>query len=122
MSGRKSKDKGYRFENACVKAFKAFGFDCRRMPLSGALGGEWAGDLRVALDGRDRIFQLKCLKDGYRTIYGALKGHDGLIIKADHEEPLVVLPLSFFFALAGEPDILCSECGKVIPTPKSEAV
>ena len=104
MSGLKSKNKGYRFENACVNAFKAFGFDCRRMPLSGALGGEFAGDLRIALDGRDRIFQLKCLSNGYRTIYAALAGHDGLIIKADREEPLVVLPLSFFLSLADQKD------------------
>lgn len=102
MSGLKSRDKGMRFERACVLAFKACGFDCRRMPLSGALGGEFAGDLRVALDGRDRIFQLKCLANGYRTIYAALAGHDGLIVKADREEPLVVLPLSFFLTLAGE--------------------
>jgi hypothetical protein len=101
MSGRKSRDKGNRFERACVPAFVAFGLNCRRMPLSGALGGEFAGDIRAAIDGESRVFQLKCLANGWRTVYSALAGHDGLIIRADRSDPLVVLPLAYFLKLCG---------------------
>jgi len=114
MSGRKSKDKGYRHENQTAKRWRAKGLDCVRMPLSGALGGQWAGDLRATICGRELVIQLKALADGWKGIYSAIRNHDCLIIKADHEDPLVVMPEALFLSLICEPtpDANCETCGE----------
>lgn len=43
-TGRAQKNRGYRAEKRIEGKLAEFGF--KRMPLSGALGGSWSGDLR----------------------------------------------------------------------------
>ena len=48
----KSKAKGTYHENYFVKLFKEWGLKVKRQPLSGALGGEYSGDLVIELGER----------------------------------------------------------------------
>jgi Holliday junction resolvase len=91
MSGRRSRNKGVRAERAIVNALKASGIAAVRVPLSGAVGGRFAGDIILPLMGRDLCVEVKCRSQGFRELYAWLEGRDVLIVKADGQKPLVVL-------------------------------
>jgi hypothetical protein len=96
--GRASRDKGNRLERALVHALQDVGFAAERVPLSGAARGRFGGDLSVPLLGTDRRVEVKCRGNGFRQLYDWLDGADFLIVRADRQPPLVVLP----FKLAAE--------------------
>jgi Holliday junction resolvase len=100
MSGRRSRDKGARAERAIVRALQAEGYAAARVPLSGAAGGRFAGDVVVPVQGRDLTAEVKARADGFRELYGWLDGRDVLIVKADRQEPLVVVRLSLAAEIA----------------------
>ena len=83
MSGRQSRDKGSRVERAIVHALKAEGFAAARVPLSGAVGGRFSGDVVMPLMGRDLVVEVKARADGFRELYGWLDQRDVLIVKAN---------------------------------------
>lgn len=95
------RDKGLRFERSIVNCFKAAGVDAKRVPLSGASEG-FKGDVLVEGRGRTWQFELKARRDDFKRLYGWLEGNDGVIIKADRQEALVVIPLSRFIEMEGE--------------------
>jgi Holliday junction resolvase len=101
MSGRRSRDKGARVERAIVRALQAEGFAAARVPLSGAAGGRFAGDVVVPVRGRDLVVEVKARAAGFRELYGWLDGRDVLMLKADRQEPLVVVRLSLAAVVAG---------------------
>jgi Holliday junction resolvase len=92
--GRASREKGNRTERAIVRLLQDRGFAAEKVPLSGAVGGRFGGDVSVPLLGIDRRAEVKCRSDGFRELYGWLEGHDFLIVKADRKPLLVVVPLS----------------------------
>ncbi len=94
MSGRRSRSKGARTERSIVKVLKASGVAAVRVPLSGAVGGRFAGDIVLPLLGRDLCVEVKARAAGFRELYCWLEGRDLLIVKADRQEPLVVLRMS----------------------------
>lgn len=94
MSGRRSRDKGCRTERGIVRVLQAKGFAAVRVPLSGAVGGRFAGDVIVPLMGRDSCLEVKTRANGFRELYGWLDNRDVLSVKADRQEPLVVVRLS----------------------------
>jgi Holliday junction resolvase len=98
--GRASRDKGNRVERALVKFLQDHGFAAERVPLSGAAGGSYVGDVAVPLLGVDRIIEVKARRDGFREFYSWLDGRDLLVVKADRREPLVVLPLRLAVEIA----------------------
>jgi Holliday junction resolvase len=102
--GRKSRDKGNRAERALVRFFQDHGFAAERVPLSGAAGGSYLGDMTLPLLGADHVVEVKARADGFRELYKWLDGRDLLIVKADRREPLVVVPLALAakIALAAE--------------------
>jgi Holliday junction resolvase len=59
MSGRRSRNKGARTERGIVKLLKAGGVAAVRVPLSGAAGGSFAGDIVLPLMGRDLCAAVK---------------------------------------------------------------
>jgi Holliday junction resolvase len=94
MSGRRSRDKGARTERGIVNALQAKGFAAVRVPLSGAVGGRFAGDVVMPLMGRDLCLEVKARANGFREQNRCLDNRDVLIVKADRREPLVVVRLS----------------------------
>jgi hypothetical protein len=91
--GRAPRCKGNRLERVLVRLLQAHGFNAARVPLSGTAGGRFSGDLAVPLLGRDLCVEVKARADGFRELYSWLTERDVPIVKADRQEPLVVLPL-----------------------------
>jgi Holliday junction resolvase len=100
MSGRRSRNKGSRTERSIVNALRASGIAAVRLPLSGAAGGRFAGDIMLPLMGRDLCVEVKARADGFRKLYCWLAERDVLVVKADRHEPLVVLRLSLAAEIA----------------------
>lgn len=98
--GRTSRQKGNRVERAIVKALQDHGFGAERVPLSGAAGGSYVGDVTVPLLGVDRVVEVKARADGFRELYRWLEARDLLVVKADRREPLVVIPLRLAVVIA----------------------
>jgi hypothetical protein len=48
----------------------------------------------MPLLGKDLRFEVKCRANGFVRLYDWIDGSDGLIIKADRREPLLVIPLA----------------------------
>ena len=100
--GRASRDKGNRAERAIVKFLQDRGFAAERVPLSGAAGGSYLGDITVPVLNVDRCVEVKCRADGFRELYKWLEARDLLIVRADRKEPLVVLPLKLAAEIAAK--------------------
>lgn len=104
--GKMQRDKGNRFERSAVNIFKAFGIPAQRVPLSGAT--DYAkGDVELVLHGKTYRAECKARGTGFKQIYSWLDGNDVLIIKADRQPALVVIPIEEFCTLhnqGGGPD------------------
>jgi Archaeal holliday junction resolvase (hjc) len=100
MSGHRSRSKGARTERSIVNALRANGIAAVRVPLSGAVGGRFAGDIVLPLMGRDLCVEVKARAAGFRELYSWLTNRDVLVVKADRQEPLVVLGLSLAAEIA----------------------
>ncbi len=96
MSGRRSRDKGARAERAIVRLLQRRGVAAEK--ISGMY--KPGADLRLPLLAADRAVELKCRAAGFRQLYNWLNGRDGLIVKADRQEPLVVLRMSLAAEIA----------------------
>ena len=96
--GRKEKRKGYRIEHEIAVALNAAGIPTQRVPLSGAIGGGFAGDLRVS--GYHAEVKARKSGEGFAVIDRWLGGNQLLFLKRDRAEPLVVMPMSVFVELA----------------------
>lgn len=95
-----SKQKGDRFERQCVLDLKLHGFECARVPLSGAAGGEHHSDIDATINGRRVKFECKTRKRAWSDLFGWLKpGVHALLIKADRTDTLVVMTLDRFASL-----------------------
>lgn len=57
-------------------------------------------DVTVPVGGRDLQVEVKCRQNGFREPYTWLIDRDVLIMKADRQEPLVVLRLSLAAEIA----------------------
>ena len=103
--GKFSRDKGNRVEREFVNKLKNEGIPACRVPLSGAAGGDFTGDLHVDWHKRRLIAEVKCRKggNGFKSIQHWLGSNDLLFLKSDRNEPLVVMPWGMFLELATEP-------------------
>ena len=97
MSGRRSRDKGARTERAIVRLLKAQGIAATKISRGWCAGA----DLCLPILGVDRAVEVKCRAAGFRELYDWLNDRDVLILKADRQEPLVVLRMSLAAEIAG---------------------
>ena len=90
--------KGAKVEREIVNALKAAGIPAERVPLSGAHGGSFAGD--VVVDKRWRA-EVKARKGGagFKQLEKWLGDNDLLILKRNHGDPMVLLPCDLATAL-----------------------
>lgn len=96
-----SKRKGNSLERDLVNEAREKGLEAKRVPLSGAAEG-YPGDVIVHSSwGSDYCIEAKWRGDGFKQIYGWLqhKNADALVIKADHQEPLCIIPYTKFLDL-----------------------
>ena len=84
MSGRRSRRKGSDAEREFAKLIGG-----ERVPLSGAAGGSYTGDVV----GLGLKWECKRRKDGFKQLYSWLEGKDALALRADRKPWLVVMPL-----------------------------
>lgn len=96
MAGRAAKRKGNAGEREIAKLLGG-----QRVPLSGAAGGEFAGDVIVPGLG---VGEVKRRRDGFKQIYQWLGDNAFLAIRADRRPWLVVLPLDQLLRLMGRDD------------------
>ena len=97
MSGRGSKVKGSAFEREVVNYHRELGVPAERVPLSGALKGDYASDVLI---GEAKALRAECKRRAraYKDLYDALAQDDSdmLFIRADRKPTLVVLPLDTY--------------------------
>ena len=104
--GRACKQRGYGAEKRMEALLRPYGF--RRMPMSGALGGDHAGDLRRPAEPMPRaltVLEVKRRAGGQRLIRRWLLqgGAQGLLLVGDRsQEALAVLPLEVLRRLLTE--------------------
>ena len=111
--GKASRDKGARGERKVVNALKDMGVESKRVPLSGASGGIFSGDLLTYLPMIDPDYprtnhlvlrgEVKWRKnaEGFKQINAWLGKNELLFLLQDRKDPLVVLPWKTFNALFG---------------------
>ena len=85
------RDKGARVEREIVQKFREIGLWAEKVPLSGAAGGSFTGDILV----EDYRVEVKARKDGtgFKLLYRWLGDNDILVCKQDRTEPLVVMTI-----------------------------
>jgi hypothetical protein len=88
----KSKLKGTRIENVIVALHKEAGIRCRRVPLSGALGGDFSGDLNIG-PSLEFLGEVKSRKtgSGFKTISKWLGANDFLFLHSNYKRPMIVM-------------------------------
>lgn len=96
------RQKGDRFEREIVASFEGDGMPAQRVPLSGAAGGMFSGDIHIVTRLGRRKVECKVRARAWKDLYEWLAGNWALVIKRDRSEPLVVMRLSDFKALAKE--------------------
>lgn len=89
--GKKSRDKGASFEREVVNLFQGHGIAAERVPLSGAAGGSYTGDVSLPVMGKDVKLECKRRAAGFKTLYGWLGENYGLVVRDDRCPPLVVI-------------------------------
>jgi len=93
--GKASRTKGQRNEQSLVNLLKDAGLPACRVPLSGMHGGQFAGDILIG----ERRFEAKVRATGFKQIYDYLGDNAGLFIRADRQEPLIVIRLADWIEL-----------------------
>ena len=117
MSNR-SKQKGDRRERQVRDLLRSLGVGGERVPLSGAAGGEFEGDLRLSLpDGTRWTAEVKgrARGEGWKKVEGWLAGNDALFLIKDRSAPLVVLPWLSFCELVGGLNVSAEDAGEGQP-------
>jgi Holliday junction resolvase len=98
MGGKMSRDKGARREREFVHRLIEAGIPAERVPLSGAAGGSFGGDIRV---GDGFVAECKARKNGsgFATLEGWLDGNDFLFLQRDRADPFVCMTWKRFVEL-----------------------
>lgn len=95
--GRASRAKGDRREREIVNAHKAIGVHAERVPLSGAAGGSFSGDVDVYAFGPNAAplcceVKARANAQGFAQALAWLGDNDALFLTPDRSEPYVMLP------------------------------
>ena len=99
--GKSQRDKGARVERKVVKLFDMLKISCQKMPLSGAAGGMFKGDMQFNIEGWIGTAEIKARAnaEGWKTIIDWLGDNDMLVLMQDRKDPLIVLPWYSFTTL-----------------------
>lgn len=103
--GAMSRRKGGRVEREIVNALQEEGLGAEKIPLSGAMGGSFTGDITVPVQGEDWRCEVKARKDGtgFAMLHDWLYDNRALFLKRNGMRVLVVLSFDDFAKLARLP-------------------
>ena len=88
----KNKSKGTYHEKWFIKWLEKIGINCERQPLSGALGGEYRGDLKLELMGHGLVGEVKYRDlSNFPSPFKVLEGRDIAFYKRRTGKPQVVV-------------------------------
>ena len=88
----KNKSKGYYHERKIVEWLEKIGIKAKRQPLSGALGGEYRGDIKAEILGHELVGEIKYRdKSGFPSPFTVLDGRDFAIYKRRNGEPQTIV-------------------------------
>jgi len=105
-----SKRKGNRIEREIVNLLNEAGIHAERVPLSGQVGGSFAGD--IIIEGMYRAeVKARASGSGYTVIERWKGDNDILFLKRDRQEPLVVVDLNLFTVLLSGVHLQCPQPG-----------
>lgn len=95
--GKSQREKGARREREVVNYWKSEGFKCARVPLSGAAGGDYTGDVDLYAYGPDDaplVGEVKARANGsgFKTISKWIGFNQFLVLHEDQMPRLYVLP------------------------------
>ncbi len=97
---KKSRTKGISYEREIVNALAAEGINAERVPLSGGMGGSFGSqDVQLSINGEIVQFECKRRAGGFKMLYRWMDDADGLFLRADREQTLVVIPFETFAEL-----------------------
>jgi Holliday junction resolvase len=100
--GKPSRDKGLRREREVVRRLASVrGVEAERVPLSGAGGGSFAGDVLIRVGVEKLYAEVKARADGsgFKQIKKWMGDNDFLFLVEDRAEPLVAVPWKVFSGL-----------------------
>lgn len=101
MGGKGPKRKGDRVEREFVNLLNQLpGVDAERVPLSGAAGGRFSGDITVKCLHADYVAEVKARTDsrstGWKMLERWLADNSFLFLKENGKRALVVMPWDIF--------------------------
>ena len=89
--GKRQRDKGNRIERNLVNKLKEQGINAKRVPLSGALGGEHIGDIILPTRERCEVKGRASSRIFWKLIKQYIEGVTYLLLVEDRHPPLVVM-------------------------------
>lgn len=125
--GKSQRDKGSRVERKIVAMHRDIGIHAERVPLSGAAGGSYCGDVKIfpnvelkpSVDNATRTASIDVIRNieyvaevkarhsasGFKTVRDWLHGNDLLFLVEDRKEPIVAMPWQMYvrFLLQSDP-------------------
>ena len=93
----RARQKGDRIEREIVHLHEKMGVPAQRVPLSGAAGGHFSGDVWIG-DMKAEI-KARANGEGFITLEKWLGENDMLFLRRDRKTPLVVLPWNTYAEL-----------------------
>jgi len=91
----KNKQKGYYHERKIVEWLEKIGLKAKRQPLSGALGGEYSGDIKVEVLGHELVAEVKYRDaSGFPSPFSVLDNRDMAIYKRRRGTPQTIVIIS----------------------------
>lgn len=91
----RNKNKGTYHEKWFVKWLEAAGIKAKRQPLSGSLGGEYSGDIKLELNGHELVGEVKYRdKSGFPSPFTVLEGRDIAFYKRRTGSPQTLVIVS----------------------------
>ena len=110
-----SKRKGSRIEREIVDLHRALGIEAERIPLSGAAGGSFTGDVRIAGLGTAEV-KARAGGQGFATLERWLGTHPALFLRRDRAAPLVLLTWQKYAELLARNAVAPAGTACVIPS------
>ena len=99
MSGRRSRNKALAPSAASSTRCRQTALRRYEFPFP-VQSARFAGNIVLPLIGLDLCVEVKARANGFRELYSWLNQRDVLIVKADRQEPLVILRLSLAAEIA----------------------